>query len=74
MFGEETTSPVMNVRVDINKQSKFSQSPKRLKNKDEKQVEQELRVQKKRVLMDILMCMSLINFEWHEWQDVIKQL
>ena len=24
--------------------------------------------------MDLLMCLSLINFEWREWQDVINQL
>ena len=24
--------------------------------------------------MDLLMCLSLINFEWREWQDVIDQL
>lgn len=71
-FRNSESSPVFNVKVDVNiniKQSKFS--PKRLKNKDEKQVEQETRVQKKRVLMDLLMCLSLINFEWREWQDVI---
>ena len=35
-------------------------------------MEQETRVHKKRVMMDVLMCMSLINFEWHEWGDVIN--
>ena len=63
-------SPVMNVQVDI--KSVGSASPK--KETADKLSHSETKLANKRIHLDCLICLSLINFEWHEWQDATNQL
>ena len=62
-YDKDGSSPISNIQVQVN--GKGSLKTKNLINEGDTKYN-------KRIILDCLICLAFINFEWNEWQDALK--